>query len=207
MEKFLKLPLEKRNIIVDAALKCFGNSGYKKTSIADIAAEAGISKATVFHYFGTKKAMYFYLIDLCSNIIMTEINEKFDDTITDFFDRIMLAGEIKFAAMHRHPAILLYLTSVYFESDEEVKDDIKAVIAKSEGFRNKIALEGIDYSKFKDDVDVKLVMKMLYWLAEGYTNQLYKTQDIIEVDYNVLYKEYFDCMKLLRNNFYKVEYL
>lgn len=207
MEKFLKLPLEKRNIIVDAALKCFGNNSYKKTSVADIATEAGISKATVFHYFGTKKAMYFYLIDLCSNIIMTEINEKFDVTITDFFDRIMLAGEIKFSAMHRHPAILLFLTSVYFENDEEVKDDIKAVIAKTEGFRNKIALEGIDYSKFKDDVDVKLVMKMLYWLAEGYTNQLYETQDIIDVDYNVLYKEYFDCMKLLRNNLYKEEYL
>ena len=49
MEKFLNLPVEKQNIIIDAALKNFAVHGYKKTSISDIASSAGISKAMVFH--------------------------------------------------------------------------------------------------------------------------------------------------------------
>ena len=51
LEKFLSLPIDKQDIIVNAALTCFGINGYKKTSISDIAAAAGISKALIFHYF------------------------------------------------------------------------------------------------------------------------------------------------------------
>ena len=45
MENFLNLPEEKQNTILDAAFAAFGANGYKKASIADIAAAAGISKA------------------------------------------------------------------------------------------------------------------------------------------------------------------
>lgn len=55
LERFFRLSEEKQNSIIDAALKAFGINGYKKTSVSDIAAEAGISKAMVFHYFGTKR--------------------------------------------------------------------------------------------------------------------------------------------------------
>lgn len=44
----------------------------------------------IFHYFGTKKALYLYLINLCGDIMMNEVNEKFDNTVTDLFDRIKM---------------------------------------------------------------------------------------------------------------------
>lgn len=204
MEKFFNLPVEKQKTIIDAALKSFGTNGYKKTSVSDIAAAAGISKAMVFHYFGTKKALYLYLIDLCGNIIMKEVDEKFDYTVTDFFDRIKLSSNIEISVMKKHPAIPLFLTSMYFENDEEVKEDIKAILAKGEGFRNKIAFDGMDYSRFKESIDPKLVMKMLGWLTDGYMNQL---SNKTEIDYEVFLKEFEECMDLLRNNFYKEEYV
>lgn len=204
MEKFFNLPEYKQKTIIDAALKSFGSNGYKKTSVSDIAAAAGISKAMVFHYFGTKKALYLYLIDLCGNIIMKEVDEKFDYTVTDFFERIKLSSNIEISVMKKHPAIPSFLTSMYFENDEEVKEDIKAILAKGEGFRNKIAFDGMDYSRFKEGIDPKLVMKMLGWLTDGYMNQL---SSKTEVDYEVFFKEFEECMDLLRNNFYKEEYV
>lgn len=204
MEKFLNLPVKKQKTIIDAALKSFAANGYKKTSVSDIAAAAGISKAMVFHYFGTKKALYLYLIELCGNIIMKEVDEKFDYTITDFFDRIKLSSSIEVSIMKKHNAIPAFLTSMYFENDEEVKEDIKAILAKGEGFRNKIAFDGMDCSKFKEGVDSKLVMKMLLWLTDGYMNQL---SSKTEVDYESFFKEFEECMDLLRNNFYKEEYV
>lgn len=200
MKKFLNLTEQKQKLIIDAALKSFGTNGYKKTSVSDIAAEASISKSMIFHYFGTKKALYLYLIEMCGNIVVNEIEEKFDYMVTDFFERIMITSNIKMAAMKKHPAILTFLTSVYFESDEEVKDDIKAILAKGEGFRNKIAFEGMDYSKFKEGVDPKLVLKMLLWISEGYASQLSRE---VEIDYDVFYKEFEECLNLLRNNLYK----
>lgn len=204
LEKFFSLPADKQKKIIDAALESFGASGYKKTSVSDIAAAAGVSKATIFHYFGTKKALYFYLIEFCGNIIMNEVNDKFDYTATDFFDRIKLSSSIEIAVLKKHSAIINFVTNVYFENDEEVKEDIKNILSKGEGFRNKIALEGMDYSKFKDSIDPKLVMKMLLWMSDGYAKQL---SDKSEIDYDALFKEFEECLDLLKNNFYKEEYL
>jgi len=143
LEKFFRLPEEKQTIITDAALKSFGTNGYKKSSISDIATGAGISKAMIFHYFGTKKALYLYLMDLCSNILTSELDNKFDHTVTDFFGRILMATNIKISLMKRHPQILSFLTSMYFEKDEEVKEAIKANLKKGEQFRSKITVDSM----------------------------------------------------------------
>lgn len=202
MEKFLNLTIEKQNTIINAALKCFGSNGYKKTSINDIAIAAGISKAIIFHYFGTKKKLYFYLIELCGNIFTREVEEKFDYKITDFFERIRAASEMEISIMKMYPGITTFLTSVYFEKDAEVNGDIKELLLKSEGFRNKIAFDGMDYSKFKEGIDLKLIMKMLLWLTEGYLNQLKS-----EIDYDVMLVEFNECLNLLKKNFYKEDFL
>lgn len=204
MEKFLNLSKEKQNTIIDAALKTFGTNGYKKTSISDIAAAAGISKAMVFHYFGTKKALYLYLINLCGTIMINEINEKFDNSVTDFFDRIKMSSNIEISVMKRHAAIPSFLASAYFEDDEEVKEDLKAIFASSEDFRNKIAFEGMDTSRFKEGVDQKLLMKMLLWMAEGYTKEM---SNKTEINFDTMLEEFNECLDMLKNNFYKEEYL
>jgi TetR/AcrR family transcriptional regulator len=205
MEKFSNLPIDKQNIIIDAALTCFGANGYKKASISDIATAAGVSKALIFHYFGTKKALYLYLIDLCTYIIMNELNEKFDNAVTDFFDRIKLAASIEISIMKKHPAILSFLDSVYFENDDEVKADIKAILAnsESEGLRSKIAFEGTDTSKFKDGIDPKLVMKILTLLGDGYLSKMPKTG----IDLGALCEEFDEYINLFKRHFYKEKYL
>jgi len=207
LEKFFKLSIDKQNIIIDAALKSFGTNGYKKSSISDIATGAGISKAMIFHYFGTKKALYIYLMNLCGNILVNEFDKKFDNTVTDFFDRILLATNIKISIMKKHPEILTFLTSMYFENDEEVKEDIKANLKKGEEFRGKITVDIMDESKFKDGIDPKFVMKMFGWLAEGYISQL---SGKLGLDSEALFKEFNEFNKsidLFKNNFYKEEYL
>lgn len=205
MEKFSSLPIEKQNIIIDAALTCFGTNGYKKASISDIATAAGISKALVFHYFGTKKTLYLYLIDLCTHIIMNEVDEKFDNAVTDFFARIKLATSIEVSIMKKHPAILSFLDSVYFENDDEVKADIKAILenSESESLRSKVAFEGTDTSKFKDDIDPKMVMKILTLLTDGYLSKIPKTG----IDLDALCAEFDEYINLFKKNFYKEKYL
>lgn len=204
MEKFLSLPIEKQNMIIDAALRIFGANGYKKASISDIATAAGISKAMVFHYFGTKKVLYLYLINLCGSIIMDEVNEKFDNSITDFFERIKMSSSIEVSVMKKQAAIPSFLTSAYFENDVEVKEDLKALFDSGEDFRNKIAFDGVDISKFNDEVDLKLFMKMLTWIADGYAKQLSNPS---VVDFDTMMEEFNQCLDMLKNNFYRKEYV
>jgi AcrR family transcriptional regulator len=160
----------------------------------------------IFHYFGTKKALYLYLLNYSGSIIVKEVNENFDNTVTDFFDRIRLSSNIELAVLKKHPALFTFIKSAYFETDEAVSDHVKALYLGSQGeeFRSKIAFNGTDTSKFKDGVDITLVMKMLVWQAEGFMNQFSRET---ELDMESFCDEYFQCMELLKKNLYKEEYL
>jgi len=207
LEKFLKLTVVKQNTVIDAALKSFGTNGYKKSSISDIATGAGISKSMIFRYFGTKKALYLYLIDLCGNMLMNEFDKKLDNTVADFFDRILLVTNIEISVMKKHSEILSFLGSMYLEKDEEVKEDIKAYLEKGEEFRRKIAVDNVDASKFKDGIDSKFVMKMFDWLGAGYVSQLSSKAGINSEDLDKDFNDFEKCIDLFKINFYKEEYL
>jgi AcrR family transcriptional regulator len=48
---------EKKNDIMMAAVRLFARKGFEKTTISDIAVEAGIGKGTVYEYFSNKEEM------------------------------------------------------------------------------------------------------------------------------------------------------
>jgi AcrR family transcriptional regulator len=55
-----------REKILQVAAKLFVRQGYTATSVNQIAAEAGIGKATVYHHFPDKQAIAFSLLDRSS---------------------------------------------------------------------------------------------------------------------------------------------
>ncbi|MDF0529758.1 TetR/AcrR family transcriptional regulator [Tsukamurella sp. 8F] len=50
--------LDKRRSILDAAAPVFGESGYQRASIDSIANAAGVSKPTIYSYFGGKEELF-----------------------------------------------------------------------------------------------------------------------------------------------------
>ena len=59
-DKFYALPEEKQSQILNAAYKVFATNQYKKAPTSEIAAEAGISKSLLFHYFYNKRSCIFF---------------------------------------------------------------------------------------------------------------------------------------------------
>jgi len=49
--------LEQRIRIVDAARRLFANHGFDEVTMAEVAAAAGVARATVFNHFGSKHAL------------------------------------------------------------------------------------------------------------------------------------------------------
>lgn len=52
-----------RNAIREAALTLFGERGFEATSVGDIAAKAGVPKANVLYYFGSKDELWREAVD------------------------------------------------------------------------------------------------------------------------------------------------
>ena len=51
----------RREQIIAAGLACFARSGYHATTMADVAAQAGVSKGTPYLYFASKEALFLAL--------------------------------------------------------------------------------------------------------------------------------------------------
>jgi len=59
----LKISLEKRkSFIADSAANIFVEKGYQSTSLRDIAAAIGITKAGIYHYFASKEDILFHTL-------------------------------------------------------------------------------------------------------------------------------------------------
>lgn len=56
-------PADRRNEILDAALRCFLRTGYHRTSMDDVVREAGLSKGTLYWYFQNKQDLFLSLFD------------------------------------------------------------------------------------------------------------------------------------------------
>src|SRR5215813_11604790 len=53
----------RRSQILDAATKVFGEKGFHRTTIKDIAKEAGIADGTIYNYFENKTALLLGILD------------------------------------------------------------------------------------------------------------------------------------------------
>lgn len=60
--RWQRRPTERRDEILAAARTVFGEQGFAKATLADVATRAGVSAATVSHYFGTKAALFEALV-------------------------------------------------------------------------------------------------------------------------------------------------
>jgi len=80
-----------RRAITTAAVRLFSENGYEKTSIEDIAHEAGIGKATVYGYFANKEEIFLSYCDdeleeAFAGLQVTELqNAALIDQLVDFF--------------------------------------------------------------------------------------------------------------------------
>lgn len=53
----MNAPLDKRGLILGAALKLFGERGFHGTAVPDIAREAGVGTGTIYRYFPDKEGL------------------------------------------------------------------------------------------------------------------------------------------------------
>lgn len=200
MNNFLALSADKQKTILSAGFSCFGKMGYKKASAADIAKEAGISKAMIFHYFGSKKNMYLYLLDTASALIEQAVRESVDTTNHDFFDRIIADLKSKEKVIRVYPSIFLFAASVSRENDPEVLTEITRRKEHGRTFHTNFFAQDIDISKFKQSVDPLLVSELISSYVEHLTATFIHKE---HADVEQFFSKAFLCVEMMRNNFYQ----
>ena len=202
MEKFLALSEEKQTTIRNAAVACFAKHGYEKASINDIASAAGISKASMFQYFGNKQALYEYLFQYCVTQMRHAYRLDILDDHTDFFDRVWAASVMKVENLKKHPYVAAFITSAATENASDLKDALGSAITEGRQFTEVLVLHVVGRIKFKHSEDAALVFQMLLLLGDGMVSRCENG-----IDYDGIMSELDSILKMLKRNFYKEEYL
>ena len=195
MRKFLSLPQEKQNRIVDAAMTLFGEVGYKKAYISEIAAASGISKALIFHYFGSKKGLYSYLVYYTGKIMVTEEQHERDTANKDFFERVAVTIRFRLSIKNRYPAMNMFIDSVFNEDEPEVAADIDRLKAIATDMHSKVEIGPGEAGLFKSGVDPAQVVGLIEKYTEGV---VYSWHDLSSVD--EVMREVELCLEMLKGN-------
>lgn len=66
----------KRDEILDVAAQCFARQSFPAASMNDIATACGTSKARLYHYYGSKEAILFELLDRYTQRLLALIGES-----------------------------------------------------------------------------------------------------------------------------------
>ena len=88
LQTFLNLSEERQKEILDVAFEEFALHEYKVASISNIVKKLNIAKGSIYRYFDNKKDLYFYLIQVASEMRFSEIDDLFADPNHDLFESI-----------------------------------------------------------------------------------------------------------------------
>ena len=203
--KFNNLKPEKQKQIINAAIKEFVRNGFEKASTNEIVKRANISKGSLFNYFNSKKDLYLYLIEYSSKAIVN-LNEEIDLSETDLFKRIERVALQKFYVQQKYPQAFEFLASTKQEESVEVKDIIKQRLNPIYNQAINKLYKDIDYSKFREGVDIQKAIEILNWtmfgVGEKGLKELFTFDDIGRFGEKYL-EEWNVYAELLKYSFYK----
>ena len=201
-DKFHSLSDERQKMIINGAMKCFSIHGYEKASMADIAKEAGVSKALLFHYFETKKKLFLYLWNLTAEKTRESLVASDVEGDKDFFSVMEKGLKAKMDLARSWPWMAIFAVKAWYEDDPEVSPDITKSTdpyAKVTGETLRLLYPDTD---FRDDLDIGVMYKDMYYMSEGY---LWHEMQRGKIDPNKMEEEYMAFIKLWRKAYLKGE--
>jgi len=203
--KFENLKSDKQKQIIEASLKEFAKNSFEKASTNEIVKNAEISKGSLFNYFNSKKELYIYLLDY-SMYIIEDLYKEMDLKERDIFKRIGNFGIQKLRVHKEFPYVFDFLASAQLEESEEIKDIIGEKVALIYDRGIKEIYKDIDYSKFRDDIDIGRAIEILNWTMFGFGEKIIKEIETFK-DSSVFGKKAIEEWEIyshmLKNNFYK----
>lgn len=198
-EKFFDLKKEKQDRMINAALKVFGENGYKHASTDDIVAEAGISKGLLFHYFTNKLGLYTFLYDYSIRYMTLELSTWVKSDENDFFELLKLIETAKMQVLKNYPHMQQFIDSTRYE---DVKEALLATEEKKDTLRQarENVMRRADLSKLKPGTDISKLGQLIDFVIKGLMTERFFDGSFQP---EMLYKEtegYLEMMKKLTCN-------
>src|SRR5438034_10501278 len=85
-------PAERRRRILDGALDLFAREGYTDTSMADVAAAAGVTPPVIYRHFDSKRELFLAVLGDQTSLLATAIGDAADPASAPLEQRLLKAA-------------------------------------------------------------------------------------------------------------------
>lgn len=157
-----RLPAEeRRKQILKCAIRVFARSNYRKTRVADIAAEAGISEAMIYKHFPSKKSIFIEILHEMSERMISRLREKGNEE-EKALEAIRNMAKTFYNLILNHP----YEVKVQFQAiseidDKEIADRLHKDHEDYMHFIRSVIERGIQQGTVRKDLDVDTLVLLL----------------------------------------------
>ena len=203
MASILELDSQRRDAILNAALKEFSLQGYDNASTNVIAKEAGISKALMFHYVGSKQELFLVVYDFFSDLMKKEYFDLMNYDEKDIFDRLRHSYALQIVLLEKYPWITEIGNLSRITNSEEINRELKKRVEHTCCYPK--LFDGVDTTKFRKGLDIEICKQFILWVNIGFTNQLLdeiRTDETKTIDAYILLQKLDGYLDELKKVFY-----
>lgn len=157
---------ERRSLILDTALACFTEKGYRYTTIEDIARRLSMSKGSIYLYFSTKEEIYTRIMQERMRRTVERLRSRFGEATTarGKLDLVFQTfGSQNLAALQQ---ILAFHLEFWLESVRrpELREAMEEQNGLAIALLSDIVQEGVANGEFRRDADPAAAAS-LFWAA------------------------------------------
>ena len=175
-KQFEDIREEKRELILNSALKLFADKGFYATSISALADEAGISKGLVYNYFESKEEILVQLFNRFIELVSRLLNPDSDEEITNEEMELFFRNFTASMNSDREYWMLYFQLSM----QKSVLELIQRNILKGEMF---VRYQQLTYKFFADRFPDPMPQMLFFsFLIKGFSIQYVLTPEFIPVD-------------------------
>lgn len=204
--KLLDLEPQRRDAILNAALKEFALRGFDDASTNVIAKEAEISKALMFHYVNNKQELFLCVYDYFDELLDKKYYMQMNFTEKDVFNRLRQSYLLQIKLLKQYPWIFEFNKLSTATNSDEVKKELEKRAFKKQSLCCTNIFERIDESVFRKELNIEKCKQFILWANVGFTNQLLddiSDAEINALNYEIIIKKLDEYFEELRKVFYK----
>ncbi len=156
-----KRPVETKDKIFTAAAQLFASKGFNGVSMREISVKSGVSKPTIYYYFGNKEGIYADLVKAGLEYTREELKKNLALELP-VKEKLTLVLKTFFQMCIKHPEFVKLYTMVYAQLE---KNPVLESMGRREEHPGKLLkrmiCDGIESGEFADSIDPQITEGMI----------------------------------------------
>lgn len=181
---FERIPAAKREQVFAECTREFAEYGYTGASTNRMVERIGISKGSLFYYFGDKRQLYVAVLDRAAEEIQLAVERAAEDLPADPVERVIKVARTEYAFYSRRPELYRLFRRALADPEtaqlvrERYTDSGTALFARL-----------IGSAEFAKGVDANKAVAVLAWIVNGF-NEVFRASASPDADPQELAERY-----------------